>query len=65
MAIHREIKFAGIDDLMLDPTNLRLGCHNVGRNVPQGRVLELMQDWALEELAVSPAARSSTPKTDF
>lgn len=53
MAIHREIKHASIDELFVDPKNPRLGRREVGDDVPQERVLELMRDWALDELATS------------
>src|SRR2546423_1553622 len=53
MAIHTDLKFGGLDDFCLDPTNPRLGRNNTGRDVPQARILKLMQDWKLDELAVS------------
>lgn len=53
MAIGTEIKYAGLDDLYLDPMNPRLGRNNTGRTVTQDIVLDLMRDWKLEELAVS------------
>jgi len=53
MAIHRDLKFATVDELCLDPTNPRLGQNNTGRDVTQERVLELMMDWTLDELALS------------
>lgn len=53
MAIGTEIKYAGLDDLYLDPMNPRLGRNTAGRNVTQDQVLDLLQDWALEELAIS------------
>jgi len=53
MAIKSEIKFAALDDLFLDPMNPRLGRENTGRDVSQDKVLDLMQDWNLDELAVS------------
>ncbi len=53
MAIDTQLKYARLDELLLDPTNARLGRNNTGRNVTQERVLELMKDWTLDELAVS------------
>ena len=53
MAISKELKFAELDDLFLDPNNPRLGRNNTGPDVKQGRILALMQDWKLDELAVS------------
>lgn len=51
--IRNEICYADLDQLYLDPFNPRLGRENVGPDIKQGRVLELMQDWTLDELAVS------------
>lgn len=49
-----EIQYGSIvDDLNLDPLNPRLGRENTGNDVSQEKVLSLMQDWTLEELAVS------------
>lgn len=53
MAISNEIHYAKLDDLYLDPLNPRMGRHNTGRDVTQQRVLEMMRDWTLDELAVS------------
>ena len=53
MAISKDLKFVNLNDLYLDPTNPRLGRNNTGRKVEQSRVLDLMKDWTLEELAVS------------
>lgn len=53
MSISPEIQYASLDELYMDPMNPRLGRSNTGRDVTQERVLELMQDWAIDELAVS------------
>ena len=53
MAISREIKYADVDSLFLDPTNPRLGRENTGVDVLQSKILELMDDWNLDELALS------------
>ena len=53
MPIDTTILYAKLDELSLDPTNPRLGRNNAGRNVSQDRVLELMSDWNLDELAIS------------
>jgi hypothetical protein len=53
MAIGTELKYARLDELYLDPMNLRLGRNNIGRNVSQEKVLELMGTWTIEELALS------------
>jgi hypothetical protein len=53
MAVKTTIDYASVEDLMLDPLNPRLGRGNSGPNVPQPKILELMQDWSVEELAIS------------
>jgi hypothetical protein len=53
MAIGTELKYAMLDEFYLDPMNPRLGRNNTGRNVPQEKVLELMGEWTIEELALS------------
>ena len=53
MAVHEEIQYAGVDDLLLDPRNPRLGRNIAGPKLSQEKVLELMKGWTLEELAVS------------
>jgi hypothetical protein len=53
MAVSNEIEYAGLDELYLDPMNPRLGRAHTGREVTQERVMELMRDWTLDELAVS------------
>ena len=53
MAVKTVIEYAPIDTLMLDPLNPRLGRGNANSNTPQAKILELMQDWSLDELAVS------------
>ena len=53
MAIHNEIKYATIGELYLDPLNPRLGRENKGPEVSQEKVLDLMRDWTLDELAIS------------
>lgn len=53
MAIHNEILYASLDELCLDSKNPRLGRHVTKEDLDQHQVLELMKDWALDELAVS------------
>jgi hypothetical protein len=53
MTIHKQIKYASLDELFLDPMNPRLGRSNTGPDIAQERILELMSNWTLEELAVS------------
>jgi len=53
MAISTELKHAKLDELYLDPMNVRLGRNNTGSDVTQEQVLQLMRDWKLDELAVS------------
>ncbi len=53
MAVDTKLRYAKLEELSLDPTNPRLGRNNTGRDVPQTRVLELMKNWELDELALS------------
>lgn len=53
MAIKSNILFTSLDNLNLDPLNPRLGRENTGRDVSQEKVLDLMEDWNLDELAIS------------
>jgi hypothetical protein len=53
MAVNTEIRYATLDDLFLDPMNPRLGRNNTGQDIGQDDVLNLMQDWNLDELGVS------------
>ena len=53
MAISNRIIYVKLDTLFLDPTNPRLGRDNAGPKTTQTKVLELMENWNLEELAVS------------
>jgi len=53
MAIGTELKYAQLNELYLDPMNPRLGRNNTGRDVSQDKVLELMAEWKIEELALS------------
>jgi len=49
----KQIQYAEIDALYLDPTNPRLGRLDRGRKTRQSEILDMMRDWSLEELAVS------------
>ncbi len=53
MNIKTTIETAELDELFLDAQNPRLGRRNVEAGLSQDEVLDLMKDWALEELAVS------------
>lgn len=53
MPIDTELQYAAVDDLYLDPKNIRLGRHNIEKGLSQPQILELMRDWTLDELAVS------------
>src|SRR5262245_25723208 len=53
MAVKDEIKYASVDELMLDPLNPRLGRSNTRPDLPQSKILDLMKDWNLDELAIS------------
>ena len=47
------IEYASIDDLLLDPTNPRLGRRVASPKLSQEKVLDIMSDWTLDELAES------------
>ncbi len=47
------IQYGKLEDLSLDPRNPRLGREHTRRELGQEGILALMEDWALEELAVS------------
>jgi hypothetical protein len=53
MAISDEILYAEIGDLYLDPLNPRLGRAHSATDLSQEKILDLMRDWTLDELAVS------------
>jgi hypothetical protein len=46
-------RFAELNDLYLDPLNPRVGRHNLGPNVAQEEILDMVADWKLDELALS------------
>ena len=62
MPISRELTFVDVDSLNLDPTNPRLGRESTGRGVQQDKVLDLMEDWNLDELALSFARNGFWPQ---
>lgn len=53
MSIGTDLNYAKLEELFLDPMNIRLGRNNTGRDVTQEDVLQLMKDWTLDEIAVS------------
>lgn len=53
MPVHTDLNHATVEDLYLDPNNPRLGRENSKQQLSQGKILELMQDWELDELATS------------
>jgi len=53
MSISTKLYYASHEDLHLDSKNPRLGRHNTAEDLAESAVLELMQDWTLDELAVS------------
>jgi hypothetical protein len=53
MTISKELQFASIDELYLDPMNPRLGRRHTGQDVSQEDILEQVRTWTLEELAYS------------
>jgi hypothetical protein len=48
-----QIRTLALRELNLDPRNPRLGLRNSEAELPQDAILEMMEDWALEELAIS------------
>ena len=53
MAISKDIQYTTIDDLLIDPFNPRLGKSITSQKLNQEKLLELMKDFTLEELAQS------------
>src|ERR1041385_9000927 len=53
MAINTQLRYAALGDLYLDAKNPRLGRQNTSKELLQDQVLDLMKDWALDELAIS------------
>ena len=44
MAISKEIQYTGIDDLLIDPFNPRLGKNITSQKLSQEKLLELMKE---------------------
>jgi hypothetical protein len=53
MGISNIIETLDVEELYLDPLNPRLGRSNTGPDLRQGRILQLMKGWTLDELATS------------
>lgn len=53
MNLNREIQYAKLDELYLDTKNPRLDHYQTDVNLSQEDILEMMNDWALDELAES------------
>jgi hypothetical protein len=53
MAVHNKIEYATLMQLHLDPDNPRLGRENTRKDLSEPKILDLMKDWMLEELALS------------
>src|SRR5207245_8423937 len=53
MAVNTKIEAKSVDDLLLDPKNPRLGRQKVQMNLSQDAVLKEMQNFTLDELAIS------------
>lgn len=53
MAVQQELLRANVDELFLDPLNPRLGRINMRQDAPQEEVLDMMDNWTLDELAIS------------
>ena len=51
--MNTDIQYGTTEELHLDPLNPRLGRENTGAGVTQKQVLDLMQNWTLEELGTS------------
>ena len=53
MGISTKLQDAPLDDLYLDPKNPRLGRHYANANSSQEEILDVMNEWTLDELAIS------------
>jgi len=53
MAISKEIKYASLEAFRLDPENPRLGNLFAGKAPSSKQILDEMEDWKLDELAIS------------
>ena len=53
MAVSTTLSYADVDHLYLDPMNPRLGRHRMSRETPQDKLLGIMREWVLDELALS------------
>ena len=53
MAISRKIEYAKLDQFQLDPQNPRFGRDFRDSNPGQNRIIDEMDDWKLDELAIS------------
>lgn len=57
-----KIEWVKVEDLLLDPKNPHLGRRNTEENLSQDKILEIMKDWTLDELAVSFIESSYWPQ---
>ncbi len=53
MAVGHELHYVKLEELFFDPMNPRLGRHVIGSDTPQEILLEHMENWTLDELALS------------
>ena len=53
MSINTELQYASLDELHLDAKNPRLGRSQAEADLSQEKILNLMRNWVLDELAVS------------
>ena len=53
MPISSQVEYARVADLYLDPRNPRLGRRDTESGLSQPEILTLMDEWALDELALS------------
>ena len=53
MAVHTTIETAAIDELLMDPKNPRLGRQRVQEGLSQNQIMEVMENFTLDEIAIS------------
>jgi hypothetical protein len=62
MPIAPRIEYESVENLLLDPTNPRLGRNVASPKLQQDKVLDIMSDWTLDELAQSFLASGFWPQ---
>lgn len=53
MAINTQVEYASVEDFSLDPSSPRIACLTTLREHTEHELLELMQKWVLDEIALS------------